>query len=194
MPYETFANQEYRNFFQTRLEIPLLVRTMRIERGLRILEIGCGRGVALPRLTQLCVPSQLAAVDIDPELVTLARARAQRFGVAADIRLADCRALPFDDDTFDLVIDFGTCYHIDEPERALAEVSRVLSPLGAFVHESPLAQLMAHPFRSSGRRLRFTPAMSLVLERSALLWQKRRKVTARVPGNLVEESHVALTA
>ena len=194
MPYETFANQEYRNFFQTRLEIPLLVRTMRIHRGLRILEIGCGRGVALPRLTELCVPSRLAALDIDPELVTLARERAQRFGIAADIRLADCRALPFDDDTFDLVIDFGTCYHIDEPERALAEVSRVLAPGGAFVHESPLAQLMAHPFRSSGRRLHFTPAMSLALERSALLWQKRRKVTARVPGNLVEESHVAITA
>ena len=194
MPYETFANQEYRNFFQTRLEIPLLVRTMRIHRGLRILEIGCGRGVALPRLTELCVPSRLAAVDIDPELVTLARERARRFGIAADVRLADCRALPFDDAMFDLVIDFGTCYHIDEPERALLEVSRVLAPGGAFVHESPVAQMLAHPVRSRGRRLHFASTMSLALERSALLWQKRRKVAARVPGNLVEESHVAITA
>ena len=194
MPYETFANQEHRNFFQTRVEIPLLVRTMRIQRGLRILEIGCGRGVALPRLTDLCVPSRLAAVDIDPELVTLSRDRAQRFGIAADIRLADCRALPFDDATFDLVIDFGTCYHIDESERALWEVSRVLAEGGAFVHESPLAQRLAHPVRSSGRRLHFDSAMSLTPERSALLWQKRRKVAARVFGTRVEESHVAITA
>ena len=193
MPYREFGNKEYRNFFQTHLEIPALVRAMRIGRGLRILEIGCGRGVALPVLARLCRPSRLVGIDIDPALVTLARERVHERGVDAEVFLGDARRLPFDSGAFDVVIDFGTCYHIDHPERALAEASRVLAVGGAFVHESPLAQLIAHPIRTSGRRLHFDPALALHADRSAVLWQRRRKI--HVPSVLAQEGiHVAVHA
>lgn len=194
MPYEAFANQEYRNFFQTRVEIPLLVRALRIPRGLRILEIGCGRGVALPALHRLCEPSALAAVDLDAELVTLARERARRHRIAVDIRVADCRDLPFADATFDLVIDFGTCYHIDAAERALAEVSRVLAVGGSFIHESPVAQLLAHPVRSRRRRLGFDPTWGLAPRRSAILWSQRRKLANPSHPIIQEVERVGITA
>jgi ubiquinone/menaquinone biosynthesis C-methylase UbiE len=43
---------------------------------------------------------------------------------------ADVRSLPFDDESFDTVFDFGTCHHISAPVRALGEIARVLRPGG----------------------------------------------------------------
>ena len=175
MPYEPFANQVYRNIVQTHLEIPALLALLPIPPGSRILEIGCGRGVALPRIARLCRPRQLVGVDIAPELVEVARDHVQELQVSAEVVVADARALPFASRSFDAVIDFGTCYHIDRPEQALREVSRVLADGGRFLHESPLAQRLAHPFRTSGRPLPWSDLPDLDAERSAVLWAARRK-------------------
>src|SRR5437867_7108365 len=106
MPYEPFANQEYRNVFQTWVEIPTLLRLLPVSAGCRILEVGCGSGVALPRLARLCRPSRLVGVDIDPELIALAGARVARAGVAAELYTGDVRNLPFANGDFDVAIDF----------------------------------------------------------------------------------------
>lgn len=186
MPYMPFANQESRNFFQTHLEIPTLLRAIPVAPGGRILEIGCGRGVALPQLARLCAPSRLAGIDIDPTLVQHAEARLRRHGVAADVRVADVRDLPFDDREFDVVIDFGTCYHIDEPERALREIDRVLDLGGTFIHETPLAQRLAHPMRSTGRALPWGATFDLKPDRSVVLWASRMKSHTSVSLHLQE--------
>jgi ubiquinone/menaquinone biosynthesis C-methylase UbiE len=83
--------------------------------------------------------------------------------------------MPFDDESFDLVIDFGTCYHITQPERALREIARVLSVGGIFVYETPVNQLLSHPIRSFGRRLPWQAAPELVPQRNAVLWASRLK-------------------
>lgn len=173
MPYRPFANQEYRNALQTWVEIPAMLRALPVARGCRLLEIGCGRGVGLTRLADLCIPSRLAGIDIDPELIGVARTRVERFGVTAELYVGDARDLPFEDGSFDVVVDFGTCYHIDQPVAALVEVARVLAPGGQFIHESPLAQLIAHPWRTAGRALPWGEA--LVHHRGAVLWASRRK-------------------
>jgi ubiquinone/menaquinone biosynthesis C-methylase UbiE len=175
MPYEPFSNQEYRNVVQTHVEIPALLTLLPIPSGSRILEIGCGRGVAIPRIARLCRPRLLVGVDISPELIGMARRRVVDLQVAAALFVADARALPFATGSFDVVLDFGTCYHIDRPEQALREISRVLSAGGRFIHESPLAQRIAHPFRTSGHPLPWSTSPDLSAERSAVLWAARRK-------------------
>jgi ubiquinone/menaquinone biosynthesis C-methylase UbiE len=85
------------------------------------------------------------------------------------------RAMPFPDHSFDVVIDFGTCYHVDRPSEALEEISRVLRPGGTFAYETPLNQLISHPIRSAGRRLPWAAAADLIPERHALLWAARSK-------------------
>lgn len=176
MPYETFPNQERRNFLQTHLEIPMLLRALPLPMGAAMLEIGCGRGVGLARFAELCQPCRLAGIDIDPALIGIARGRLAGVDTAIDLVEGDARALPFEEAEFDVVVDFGTCYHVDHPELALSEVARVLRPGGVFIHETRLAQLLAHPIRATRRKLPWSRVPELAVDRSAALWTSRRRV------------------
>ena len=173
--YRPFRNLAHRNALQQRLEVPSLVRLLDIPVGGRVLEVGCGRGSALVALARLCRPAYLAGLDIDAELLVEARATLTRAGIDAELVAGDVRALPFASGSLDVVVDFGTCYHIDRPEAALAEVQRVLAPRGLFVHETPFGQLLAHPARSLGRSLPWRQAPLLRRERTAVLWSRRVK-------------------
>src|SRR6476661_8621808 len=86
----------------------------------------------------------------------------------------DVRDIPFEAARFDLVIDFGTCYHVsdtmDGRRAALREVARVLNPGRLFVHETRVAQCLAHPLRSFGRTLPWWALPSLARDRGAVLW------------------------
>lgn len=176
--YVPFGNVETRNNLQARIEVPLLVRALGLPRGGRVLEVGCGRGIALPVLAERLAPAALVGVDIDPELVALARRHVRALGVPADVHLADVRDLPFESGSFDLVIDFGTCYHVggraEGARAALVEIARVLKPGGSFAHETPIAQHLAHPLRSFGRTLPWNAVPMFTRRRSAVLWTVRR--------------------
>jgi SAM-dependent methyltransferase len=177
--YLPFGNMESRNGLQERIEIPLLVRALRLPRGGRVLEVGCGRGVALPVLADRLRPHALVGVDIDRSLVEEARRRVVRTGTRAVVHVADVRALPFESASFDVVIDFGTCYHVGGGNAgrlaALGEIARVLRVGGLFVHETPVAQHLAHPVRSFGRLLPWAQVPALTSERRAVLWTARRR-------------------
>ena len=177
--YAPFGNVEARNGMQERIEIPLLILALRLPMGCRILEVGCGRGVALPVLSKWLVPRELVGVDVNPTLADIAARRVSDHRLNARVVEADVRSLPFDDRSFDLVIDFGTCYHVSGGVggslAAMHEVARVLAPGGLFVHETPVAQHFAHPIRSFGRSLPWRGVPSLTRDRSAILWSARRK-------------------
>ena len=171
--YRPFPYVARRNLTQELLEVPLVVRAFGLGRGSRMLEVGCGRGVALPVLARLCAPQYLAGIDIDPDALADARRRLTDRGVVAGLMRADVRRLPFPADSFDVVIDFGTCYHISSPELALAEIARVLGSGGLFVYETPLSQLMSHPVRSFGRRLPWRLVPQFRRHKARLLWASR---------------------
>lgn len=178
--YRPFGNVETRNGLQARVEIPLMIRALQLPRGMRVLEIGCGRGIALPVLAELLEPAELVGLDIDGALLAEAGERVRRSGIDATLIEGDVRELPFASGRFDVVIDFGTCYHasdtMDGRRMALAEVSRVLRDGGLFVHETRVAQRLAHPVRSLGRALPWRAVPTLVADRSAVLWGVRRKI------------------
>ena len=174
--YRPFPNETGRNTRQVTIEVPLMVRALGLPTGGRVLEVGCGRGVAIPVLARLLRPSRLAGLDLDPALLDEARAHADAEGIAVELVPGDVRCMPFPDGAFDLVVDFGTCYHIARAAEALAEISRVLAPGGLFVHETPLSQLFAHPFRSFGRRMPRPFSMGFERHTAALLWAARRRL------------------
>ena len=178
--YVPFGNVETRNGLQALVEIPLMIRTLRLPRGARVLEIGCGRGVALPVLDDRLEPLELIGLDVDAALLAEARERVRNTRTYATLVEGDVRDLPFEPARFDLVVDFGTCYYTSDcmegRASALREVARVLRDGGLFVHETRVAQRLAHPVRSLGRSLPWRAVPSLVRDRSAVLWAVKRKV------------------
>jgi ubiquinone/menaquinone biosynthesis C-methylase UbiE len=176
--YVPFGNVEARNGLQERFEIPLMISALSIPKGLRILEVGCGRGVAMPVFLERLSPAELWGVDVDSALVRVARDRIASGKLDATVVEGDVRSLPFPSARFDLVIDFGTCYHVsggrEGARRALGEIARVLTPGGLFVHETPIAQHLAHPIRSFARTLPWGDA-AFAFRRTGGLWSMRQK-------------------
>ena len=173
--YQPFPDEEGRNTRQAQLEIPAMVRALGIPSDARILEVGCGRGVALPVLERLCSPRRLVGLDIDPKLLAEAAVNLRKHGTSAELCTADVRRMPFAAGSFDVIIDFGTLFHIARPQAAAAEIARVLSPGGMFVHETKASQLLAHPVRSRGRRLPRLEHDGLRHRRWAMLWASHVK-------------------
>jgi ubiquinone/menaquinone biosynthesis C-methylase UbiE len=94
-----------------------------------VLEVGCGTGVLTRVLARW--PGVKTVVGVDPAPSLLRRAR----DLAADLpgvifQEADGRSLPFDAETFDVVVFDSTLSHVPGPELALAEAFRVLRPHG----------------------------------------------------------------
>ncbi len=88
----------------------------------RVLDVGCGDG----RIPRQYTSPEVVCVDRSEAAVAAARER------GLDARLADVRELPFADGSFDAVTCNHTLYHVDDRDRAVAELARVLRPGGRF--------------------------------------------------------------
>ena len=156
---------QWRNTLHGHLEVGLVVRMFGIPTGKRVLQVGCGSGIALLHLSRLCGPRVIVGIDIDSTLLGESADRLRDKRIRAHLVHADVRKMPFPDRSFDLVVDFGVCYHTQYPGDALIEIGRVLDTSGTFVYETPLAQLLAHP-RSDRQRLPWEEIPSLIPDRS----------------------------
>src|ERR1700742_5063540 len=95
--YRPFPNDDGKNSRQAQVEVPALGRAMRLPAEARILESGCGRGIALPVLDRLCRPRRLVGLDIEGELLTEAADNLREHGTRAELCCGDVRRMPFDD-------------------------------------------------------------------------------------------------
>lgn len=168
--YRPFPEKPDRNARQQHVEVPLFVRCLGLRGRRRILEIGCGAGVALPALHRLCATDLIVGVDIDAVALRFAAERTAALASRIQLIRADVRALPIPSASFDAVVDFGTCYHITRAADALAEIARVLRPSGIFATETKLSQFLSHPIRSHGRTLDVHRVPGLRLRRHCGLW------------------------
>ena len=102
-------------------------------RGRSVLEVGCGAGVDLVRFAR--GRAKVTGVDLAPFAVELARVNFTQQGLDADLRVADGEALPFPDDTFDLVYAHGVVQYTAHPQRLVDESRRVLKPGGVAIFQ-----------------------------------------------------------
>ncbi len=95
-----------------------------------VLDIGCGRGGVLEQLTDL---DGLRPLGIDPDFTSLVEHRLPALRRA----VATAEAIPLPAQAVDVVIAAWVLEHLPAPERAFAEVARVLRPGGVFICLAP---------------------------------------------------------
>jgi SAM-dependent methyltransferase len=95
--------------------------------GHLVLDIGCGAGAFLRLVTER--GARAFGLDASDALLDLARIRVPD----ADLRVGDMEALPYDDDTFDLVTGFNAFFFANDVVAALREAGRVAKPGAAIV-------------------------------------------------------------
>ncbi len=99
----------------------------------RALELGCGTGFFLLNLIQAGGARRGSVTDLSPGMVKVATRNGQGLGLDIDGKVADAEGIPYEDNTFDLVVGHAVLHHIPDVEKSLREVVRILKPGGRFV-------------------------------------------------------------
>lgn len=107
--------------------------------GLRILDVGCGRGEQ--SIALLKAGATVTGIDISERYIEEAREHALHLGIKPQrfvFSTMDAHDLDFPDSTFDMVVGRGILHHLDL-ELCLQEIKRVLKVGGRAVFHEPLA-------------------------------------------------------
>lgn len=92
-----------------------------------VLDLGAGTGA---NLAYFGADAHVVAAEPDPAMAKQLRLRARDLGKQVDLVAASAERLPFADNAFDVVVSTLVLCTVDDPDRALAEVRRVLRPSG----------------------------------------------------------------
>jgi 2-polyprenyl-3-methyl-5-hydroxy-6-metoxy-1,4-benzoquinol methylase len=145
--------------FHYRAELRVIEEQMAIDPAWQVLDVGTGRGrFALHFAARGC---RVLGVDVNPEMIELARASARRAGLEDrfEVRAGDAgdlRAYP--DGHFDVVLCMELFDHLPNLDRALEQVHRVLRPGGrlvfTYVPSESLYGMLGNTYRAVRRRVR----------------------------------------
>jgi ubiquinone/menaquinone biosynthesis C-methylase UbiE len=126
---ELQAGKEERGNLQTNLEF--LAQTDLLKSSDKILEIGCGIGTVVFELSEK--GHNIVGIDISGEAIEYGR---NKYGnVRLDTQAAE--TLPYEDESFEVVLSFDLFEHIAEIDKHISEVRRVLGPGGYYLFQTP---------------------------------------------------------
>ena len=109
----------------------VVIDLMQVEPKACILDCGVGNGSLSIALGSLMTgPADFHAIDTSAEMLVQAKTVMQHAGLDPHLQQADVMSLPYEDQTFDVVMAAHVLEHLPDPQRALAEMVRVLKPGG----------------------------------------------------------------
>jgi len=102
-----------------------LFQSLKLKKGMEMLEPGCGRGEFLNNFKELGL--NVVGVDLSPE--------AANYDNGLDVKICDVEKdeLPFESNTFDVIFSKSFIEHLHYPDRYLEEAYRILKPGGMLV-------------------------------------------------------------
>jgi ubiquinone/menaquinone biosynthesis C-methylase UbiE len=95
-----------------------------------VLDVGCGTGELLVRLSAKYPTARLTGLDPVPEMLAVARSK---LSDKVDLRTGWANQLPWPEGTFDVVVSCNMFHYITHPVAAVREMERVLRPGGRIV-------------------------------------------------------------
>ncbi len=154
------------------------VARFNLKPGMRVLDVACGTG-------NLAIPAAKAGVDVTgidiaPNLIEQAQARAAAIGVNAVFEVGDAEALPYDDNSFDIVMTMFGAMFAPRPDVTAAELIRVCKPGGliAMANWTPEA-FTGQMFKTNAKHVPPPPGMP-----SPILWGKEDVVPERLAAGI----------
>jgi SAM-dependent methyltransferase len=124
--YEAEARVEQTHWWFTgrRKLFARLIRRLGLDSSAAVLDVGTSTGTNLRMLTELGFRN-VRGLDMSPDAIRFCAEKG-----LGRVELGDATKMPFADATFSLVLATDIIEHVDEDDKAIAEVSRVLSPKG----------------------------------------------------------------
>lgn len=155
-----------------------LVRFARVSPGEEVLDVGTGTGVVA--ITAAAAGAQARGIDLTPPLLEVARENARIAGLDVEFLEGDAEQLPYADASFDVVLSqFGHMF-APRPERAVAEMRRVLKPSGRIAFATwPPDRLVGQVFAFVGRNSPAPPPGAA----PPPLWGDEAVITERLSSN-----------
>lgn len=122
--------------------------------GKRVLEVSCGHGGGASYLNRALNPASYTGLDLNPAGIAFCQKRHDLAGL--DFVQGDAENLPFDDESFDVVLNVEASHCYPRVSRFLAEVVRVLRPGGHFLYADlrPSVQVAAWESELAGTEMR----------------------------------------
>ena len=102
--------------------------------SLSVLDVGCGGGLLAERFASL--GCDVTGVDISLPTLAAAREHARSAGLSIRYEAGDAAALPFAASAFDLVCCCDVLEHVDDLDRVIVQIARVMKPGGLFFFDT----------------------------------------------------------
>ncbi len=96
--------------------------------GKKVLDAGCGTGRAIDRI-KIAGARDITGIDVSDKMIEIA----QKHHSTAKFVVGDCEEMPFEDESFDVVVAMFLIVHLKKLDKFFDEVYRVLKPGGVFI-------------------------------------------------------------
>lgn len=165
----------------TKAEIDLFLSILNPSKEDRILDLCCGQGRHSLELARRGFKN-VEGLDRSHYLIQKAKARAKKEGLNVKFREGDARKLPYQADTFDIVLllgnSFGYFETIQDDIRVLKEVFKVLKPQGRILIDVADGEYLRENFQA--RSWEWIDKKHFVCRERSLSWDKQRLISREV--------------
>ncbi len=127
--------------------------------AVEVLDVGCGGGLLSEPFAAL--GCHVTGIDRSAPTLMAARVHAEKSGLGIRYLEASAESLPFAAQTFDVVVCCDVLEHVDDLEKVIGEISRVLKPGGVFffdtINRTLRSKLVAIKLAQDWRMTRLIP-------------------------------------
>ncbi|MDO5850527.1 MAG: methyltransferase domain-containing protein [Methanobacteriaceae archaeon] len=109
----------------------------------KILDLGCGTGYVLSEVKKIYKLKNkdldMYGLDISEEMIKIAN---ENLKGEANLKVGDSEYIPWEDNSFDLVVCNASFHHYPNPKKTLLEIKRVLNSNGTLILGDPTAPII----------------------------------------------------
>lgn len=127
-------------------DYPYIAGELEKEDYMNLLDCGCGTGPMISLLFEKDSSKHYTGLDITPKMIEVAKAKNLK---GVNWVVGDCENLPFEENSFDVIICSNSFHHYPNPQDFYRSVERVLKPGGRLILQDytalePVRWLMNH--------------------------------------------------